>query len=188
MKRRRLKSPIRYPGGKYYAVREIRKHFPPLEGKALLSPFFGGGNLELTLCQEGTRVVGGDIFEPLANFWAQALTDAERLADRAESFYPSSKEKFYALRKSYPTLSDPVERAATFFILNRWSFSGLTFAGGYSQHKSRPHRIQPAIDNLRRFRAPTLSFHHLDYMELMLHFMVSGANKKRSKEILIINA
>ncbi|MBT7252518.1 MAG: DNA adenine methylase, partial [Candidatus Nitrosopelagicus sp.] len=53
-----IKSPLRYPGGKSRAVKEIWKYIEPLEPKTLCSPFFGGGSLEIFCAQQGIKVTG----------------------------------------------------------------------------------------------------------------------------------
>ena len=53
----RVRSPLRYPGGKSRAVSAILETIP--NGiTALTSPFFGGGSIELALVNRGVRVHG----------------------------------------------------------------------------------------------------------------------------------
>jgi DNA adenine methylase len=63
-------SPLRYPGGKSKAIGLILENLPKLKEKKIVSPFFGGGSVELCLSQMlGIKVVGYDIFNMLTNFW-----------------------------------------------------------------------------------------------------------------------
>ena len=68
--KRVLVSPLRYAGGKSKAVGLILDNLPKLREKKIVSPFFGGGSLELCLSQNlGIEVVGYDVFGMLTNFW-----------------------------------------------------------------------------------------------------------------------
>jgi DNA adenine methylase len=63
-------SPLRYAGGKSKAIGFILENLPKLKEKKIISPFFGGGSVELCLSQMlGINVIGYDIFNMLANFW-----------------------------------------------------------------------------------------------------------------------
>ena len=63
-------SPLRYAGGKSNAIGLILEHLPKLPHKRIVSPFFGGGSVELCLSQNlGFEVIGYDVFEMLTNFW-----------------------------------------------------------------------------------------------------------------------
>jgi len=63
-------SPLRYAGGKSKAIGLILENLPKLNEKKIVSPFFGGGSVELCLSQMlGINVIGYDIFNMLANFW-----------------------------------------------------------------------------------------------------------------------
>lgn len=64
-----INTPLRYAGGKSKAVGLILENFPKLKNKLVVSPFFGGGSLELTLTRDlGFKVIGYDIFGILVNF------------------------------------------------------------------------------------------------------------------------
>lgn len=54
------RSLLRYPGGKTRAVDFITKFFPQRLDR-LLSPFFGGGSIELAVAASGTKVYGYDV-------------------------------------------------------------------------------------------------------------------------------
>jgi len=148
---RTVKSPLRYPGGKHKFAPYITRHLP--KGlKEICSPFFGSGSLEIILAGRGIKVHGSDLFEPLVNFWKMELKDPKKLMDVVLEYYPMSSEKFYELREGYKDIKGKLERAAAFFVLNRTSFSGLTFSGGGSpEHISR---FRPTLIN-RLTQIPT---------------------------------
>ena len=63
-----LKSPLRYPGGKSRAVKEITKYFPKAE--EYVFPFTGGASIELFTFQNLSKNIKCyDVFQPLINFW-----------------------------------------------------------------------------------------------------------------------
>ena len=150
-----MKSPLRYPGGKSKAAKTIRS-FMPARMTEMASPFLGGGSVELACAEAGTRVWGADAFEPVVNFWTEALRDPEELARRAWERNPVSRDKFHDLYAEYFTLTDPMERASAFWTLNRTSFSGLTLnrAGYSSGDLNFNARV---VERMRKFRAPNLS-------------------------------
>ncbi len=158
------KSPLRYPGGKSRAVETIRGYIPE-DTKELVTPFLGGGSLELACAASGMKVYGADAFEPLVNFWKQAKAHPVRLSERVRCYHPLTKPKFYNLQKGFEDMEDPLDRAAVFFVLNRCSFSGTTLSGGMSP--GHPRFNENAIDRLRNFRASNLEVRHADYKDMI---------------------
>ena len=158
------KSPLRYPGGKSFATAKIRSYIPA-GTDTLVSPFLGGGSLELACARDGVTVFGSDAFEPLVNFWQNALTDPRALAERVASYFPLPKSSFYALQQTFGRLQSSLERAAVFFVLNRCSFSGTTLSGGMSP--DHPRFTRSAIDRLCRFAGNGLEVQCRDYKDAL---------------------
>ena len=155
-----VRSLLRYPGGKSRAVETIRLYIP--QGtKKLVAPFLGGASVELACAADGIKVYGADAFEPLINFWKQAIQDPVLLSKRVRKYYPLTKPKFYNLQKGFSALSNPLERAAVFYVLNRSSFSGTTLSGGMSP--GHPRFNENSIDRLRDFRSKNLSVQCADF-------------------------
>ena len=157
-----IRSPLRYPGGKSRAVKRILGYFP--DGLDILaSPFFGGGSVELACVSNGIRVCGYDGFEPLVNFWQATLENAEEVARLVRVYHPLSRTKFYALQKRFFNLTDRVEQAATFFALNRSSYSGTTLSGGMSP--GHPRFTPSAIERLAEFETDLLKVECADFKD-----------------------
>jgi DNA adenine methylase len=155
-----LKTLLRYPGGKSRAVKTLNQHLP--SGiKEICSPFFGGGSFELFLAEKGIKVYGYDTFTPLVDFWQEALTNASEMADIVSGFHPLSKERFYALQKQQANFDSKIYRAASFYVLNRCSFSGSTLSGGMSPN--HPRFNENAINRLREFSITNLSVDELSF-------------------------
>jgi len=151
------KSPLRYPGGKSRAVGFISKFIPDREG-FVLSPFLGGGSIELYLASKDKKILGFDIFKPLVEFWQCLLEDSLMLSRIVESFYPLSREQFYLLQKTQSNIEDKFQRAAVYYVLNRSSFSGSTLSGGMSP--SHPRFTKSSILRIKQFYNPNL---HVEY-------------------------
>lgn len=157
------RSPLRYPGGKSRAVKSIYSIIPAHETK-LCSPFLGGGSIELA-CTTKMQVYGADIFEPLTAFWRVLLKQPERLANRVEQYYPLTRANFYYHQKRFIHLTDEVEQAAAFFVLNRSSFSGTTLSGGMSP--GHPRFTPSAIERLRSFKVDNFQVERADYRDVI---------------------
>ena len=84
-------SPLRYPGGKSKAVGLILENLPLLKNKKIISPFFGGGSVELVLSQKlGFNVIGYDIFEMLVNFWNQIINNPIEFSNELKKLIPDT--------------------------------------------------------------------------------------------------
>lgn len=157
------RSPLRYPGGKSRAVMSIYSCIPENETE-LCSPFLGGASIELA-CSTRMQVYGSDIFEPLTAFWNALLKTPEELIERVKSYYPLSRTKFYNLQKRYLELTEEVERAAAFFVLNRSSFSGTTLSGGMSP--GHPRFTRSAIERLKDFKTDNFEVECADFRDVI---------------------
>ena len=153
------KSPLRYPGGKTRAVNSILPYFPDKPG-ILVSPFFGGGSVELAAAKLGWKVLGYDRYQPLVDFWQTVLTDPAILADAVMDYYPLSRAEFYRLQQQ-ESLTTQLAEATRYFVLNRCSFSGTTMSGGMSPGHDR--FTQSAIDRLRTFHVGKLWVEQADF-------------------------
>jgi DNA adenine methylase len=157
------RSPLRYPGGKQRAVKSIYSFIPKSETK-LCSPFLGGASIELA-CTTRMQVHGADIFEPLIAFWRVLLSNPDKLIARVRSYLPLTRTRFYSTQKHFIHLTDEVERAAAFFVLNRSSFSGTTLSGGMSPN--HPRFTESAITRLQDFKANNFVVECADFKDVI---------------------
>lgn len=157
------RSPLRYPGGKSKAVKLITELIP--QGTTeLVSPFFGGGSIELHCAAQGMRVYGYDAFKPLVAFWNLLLSDRDRLVAEVQKHHPLSREQFYALQKQHrDELTD--EQGILFFVLNRASFSGTTLSGGCSEDSLKGRFTVSSIERLASFQIDNLSVQLADFQD-----------------------
>ena len=155
------RSPLRYPGGKTRGVEAITSFFP--QGiESMMSPFFGGGSVELSAAAKGIKVLGYDVFSPLVEFWQCLIEDPEMLAEEVEKHFPLSKNKFYELQHTQTSFSTKLERAAVYYVLNRSSFSGSTLSGGMSPN--HPRFTHSSIERLRQFHNSNISVRKADFI------------------------
>lgn len=141
-------SLLRYPGGKTKAINQL-KEFIPAGTKEICSPFFGGGSFELYLSTKGVKIHAYDNFDLLVNFWQCVLENSNMLSHNVELLFPLSKERFYSLQKKVNNIPNKWMRAATFYALNRSSFSGMGLSGGMSPN--HPRFTESSIYRLSEF-------------------------------------
>ena len=163
------KSPLRYPGGKTRAIQILDRYIQDFKCKRILSPFFGGGSFELYLYDKGYQVMANDLFKPLYIFWktVQSVPDLELVVEAVRKKMPISKEQFHALRDSIGKLSEPVDIAAAYYIINRTSFSGSTFCGGFSKEAATGRLNESSLKTLSSLKINGIQFSNLNYSEFL---------------------
>jgi len=148
-----IKSPLRYPGGKQKIVSKLF----PLTPKNIIEyrePFLGGGSVFLHFKQQENEIKHwwiNDGYQPVANFWQQVANcsdDTIKMIRALMKDHPDGKDLHKTLRRLYNEFHDEEDTAAAFFILNRCSFSGLTFSGGYSQQAFEGRLTESSIKKL----------------------------------------
>lgn len=178
---------LRYPGGKSRAVKIIAPILEAIGGGKLMSPFFGGGSIELAMVKRGWKVRGYDGWAPLVNFWKKVLEDSDKVADIVDMLRPVGNPAYTAMQKGYEDLDDPWTQAAVFYTLNRCAHTGTGMTGGKTNWRGKPGDKEycadackhcPAnprltdknVDKLRAFDAPELRVNLHDFtVSLMKH-------------------
>jgi len=167
-------SILRYPGGKSRAAKFIADRFPYRTPKEIVSPFFGGGSVEFLLASRGATIYGYDNFFSLACFWNHVKTNCHELAFLIPKYYPLTKMEFIHMQNRLVNYDVGqvcnLDCAASFFVLNRASFSGTTLSGGMSP--DHPRFNLGCIQRLKEFekRMRNVSVEHKDFEEsLALH-------------------
>ena len=96
--KRYLGSPLRYAGGKSLAVGFVVELLPD-NLQRLVSPFLGGGAIEIAIANEmNVEVLAYDVFDILTNYWNIQITQPEALYKRLADFAPS-RPTFAAVKK-----------------------------------------------------------------------------------------
>jgi DNA adenine methylase len=166
---RRIKMPLRIPGGKSRAVGCVLPYVPSSVA-LVVSPFAGGLWVEGHLAAGGKRVIAYDKDPNLINFWRCAKENISRLTKIVVGLFAEfdgfdenrRAEAFYRLRSRYPTIIEPYERGASWFILNRCCFSGAALRCGYGRkHYARFDRA--SIQRLRNVDLRRFEFAAQDF-------------------------
>ena len=163
--KRYCKSPLRYAGGKSLAVGYIVEHMPNNIDK-IVSPFIGGGSVEIACANElGLKVQGYDVFDILTNYWKVQLRMPLKLANRISKWEPNNevyKEVKERLRKHWAKeelIESPLELAAHYWFNHNLSY-GPGFLGWMSKIYQEEKRYERLVDKLRKFRSANLKVDH----------------------------
>jgi len=157
------KTPIRYAGGKTRAIKHIIPYFPK-DLKNVISPFMGGGSLEVYLTNLDVNVHGFDIFNPLVTFWDEMINNNKNFVNFLKTIEPTSnnykvikdklinweytqemlkgwKTKFYV--RENPLKLTPVEIASYYYFNHNTSYGP-----GYLGWPSSVYLTQPKWDKM----------------------------------------
>jgi DNA adenine methylase len=171
--RSKRRSTLAYTGGKTRGVPSIvpviLHTLCQIGDDKLVSPFLGGGSVELACQAEGVKVYGYDIDPNLISFYYYLLNDPNQLANEAQKYLTAgingNHHAFQQLKKLVPALPHSIQKAAGYFVVNRLSYGGLTFSGG----NKAVNELKPSnIENIRTFSAPNLSVSLADYRQALL--------------------
>lgn len=171
--KRYLGSPLRYPGGKSLAVGLISEHLPKDVTK-VVSPFIGGGSVEIALAKElGLEVVGYDIFDLLVNYWQQQTINGEKLYEKLSKM-PPTKEEYERVKNilkehwnkvdGYDGKLDPID-AAVYYYYNMQLSYGPGFLGWMSSIYQSEKKYQSTIEKVKNFYVPNLKVYHKSFDE-----------------------
>ncbi|MYC75142.1 DNA adenine methylase [Candidatus Poribacteria bacterium] len=166
--RKLAKSPLRYPGGKSRALKQILPLIP-VNISEFREPFVGGGSVFFAIRSLfQNRITSywiNDLNYDLYCFWKQARDDGPSLVDaliEKRSTATDGRTLFEELTKTKDELSQNREllcefqRAVRFFVLNRITFSGVVDSGGYSQSAFEKRFTDSSIERVKNI-CPYLS-------------------------------
>ena len=174
----KLKTPLRYPGGKSRAIPKLCEWLPSRKITEYREPFLGGGSMALEMTKrlpEDVPIWVNDLYKPLINFWKALQTDGEPLTqmilDRKKQ-HPDQDSARKLFGEAKDILNDAtqtsVDRAAAFYIVNKCSFSGLTESSSFSKSASDSNFSIRGIERLpeyskliQRWKITSLSYEEL---------------------------
>lgn len=167
-----VKSPLRYPGGKSKALKQITPLVPFF--REYREPFVGGGSLFYYFKQEFPyrQYWLNDLYPGLYAFWISSRDNNNELTtivnEWKESF-TNGKELYDFLKKNVDEF-DLLHKAAAFFIFNRITFSGTTESGGYSEQAYHLRFTDSSIERVRLTENILLNttITNCDYEELLI--------------------
>jgi DNA adenine methylase len=168
-------SVLRYAGGKTRACKilmeVINKYFDLRKCKYLISPFFGGGSFEFHFqnMNPKIKIIANDKFTPLYNFWKEVKEDKNSLIEELKKIKNVKKEEFFNYRKEINYYNeDSKKQAIIYFIINRCSFSGTTFSGGFSEEASKKRFTLSSIEKIGNLDLSLIEFHNKDFSEFII--------------------
>ena len=173
-----MRTPIRYAGGKSRAYDFISSYIPfwP-RPKKIVSPFFGGGSLEIKWASElGIPIEGYDVFWVLTNYWKHQIKNPERLFEILKELEPTKEQydeikdtllhwdKVQELFKNWKT--DHYDRksqeldydlGAAYYWFNHNLSYGPMFLGWFSSiYLEKESLYNNSIERVKNFNVPNL--------------------------------
>lgn len=115
---------LKWAGGKYPLIEEIRRHLP--EGRCLIEPFVGAGSVFLNTQYE--EYILSDINADLISLYNIVKAQPDNFIRDARALFTEARntpDVFYALRTRFNACEEPYERALLFLYLNRHCYNGL---------------------------------------------------------------
>ncbi|WP_414755028.1 DNA adenine methylase [Anabaena sp. CCY 9910] len=169
-----LKSPLRYPGGKSKAIKQIIEYLPA-SFHEYREPFVGGGSVFIYLKQKfpKLKIWINDLNTELFLFWRLAQSNLPELVQeirRVKDRYQDGKSLFLELTTVDVTSLSDFDRAVRFFILNRITFSGTVESGGFSQQAFQKRFTYSSIERLEKLEnilTEDIKITNLDYSQLL---------------------
>jgi DNA adenine methylase len=174
-----MRTPIRYAGGKSRAYDFISSYIPfwP-RPKRIISPFIGGGSLEVRWASElGIEVQGYDVFNVLVNYWKHQINNPKGLYNILKGLEPTKEQydeikdillhwdKVQELFKNWKTdhydrTSKPLddELGAAYYWFNHNLSYGPMFLGWFSSiYLKKDSLYENSINRVRDFSVSNLS-------------------------------
>ena len=153
------KTPLRYPGGKSRACTKMDQYLLKVSDcKEYREPFLGGGSVAIHITKKYPHldVWVNDLYEPLYNFWRVLQDDSnalyETLCDlKSRHPEPESAKELFLKSKEYlndESNNDSLQRAVSFYTINKCSFSGLTESSSFSKQASDSNFSMRGIEKL----------------------------------------
>ena len=180
-----MKTPIRYAGGKSRAIKHITPYVTNVN--KIVSPFLGGGSLEVHWASLGKEVVGYDLFDVLVNFWNVLLNNKEELVEKLKEITPTSEEysrikeilmkwdNTQEMLKDWKT--DHYKRdevinldnitAAAYYYFNHNTSYGPGYLGWGSSVYLTEKKWNDMIDKISKFELPNLSVAQGSFEEII---------------------
>ena len=156
-----LKTPLRYPGGKSRACVKMDSYFPDIRNyDEFREPFLGGGSVAIHVTKKypNLNIWVNDLYEPLVNFWQQLQMFGVDMKDKLvdlKSEYNTPDKARELFQKSKVCINEPIlsnlDRAVSFYVVNKCSFSGLTESSSFSEQASNNNFSMRGIEKLPEY-------------------------------------
>lgn len=187
-------SPLRYAGGKSKAIGLILEKLPKLKEKKIVSPFFGGGSVELCISQMlGIEVIGYDVFNMLVNFWNVLINHKNEFIDELlnfdineeeftynrhvllnywEKIKPSdlnykTKKKIELKKEDLTKLDNDIIKQAVYYYYNMTLSYGPMFLGWPSSNEINKEKFKRRIDKIKEMNLINLQIDCASFQEVL---------------------
>ena len=189
-------STLRYGGGKSLAVGNIVELLPD-DIDCIVSPFIGGGSVEIAFAKElGLKVIAYDVFDLLVNYWQMQVNHPKELYEKLNLLSPTPEEytRVKDILKShwnkidgYDGKLDPLDLAAYYYFNMQLSY-GPGFLGWMSSIYKSEKKYRTTIEKVRDFDVKNLEVyterfetsipkHINDFMYLDPPYFLEGDSK-----------
>lgn len=165
---------MRYAGGKSWAVGYILEYLPE-NIKGLVSPFFGGGSVEIAVAKElGIPVIGYEIFDILVNYWNFQINQPHLLSKELTKFKPNKETYKFVKNK----LKDhwegskklPPLKLAVYYYFNHNLSYGPGFLGWMSSVYANEKVYQKMIEKVRDFNVKNIKIECASFEKVLPKF------------------
>tara|TARA_B100000073_G_scaffold347733_1_gene363088 strand:+ start:42 stop:914 length:873 start_codon:yes stop_codon:yes gene_type:complete len=180
---KKLKTPLRYPGGKSRVAAHLLKWIPK-DITEYREPFLGGGSMAIEFTKQfpDVPVWVNDKYEYLYNFWVQLQKNGEDLSDvlqaiKLENSTEDKARELFNAAKTEIGKADSFRQAVLFWVLNKCSYSGLTENSAFSASASRQNFTVRGAKALAEYSDMIQHWHitNIDY-ELVMNRELSKRN------------
>jgi len=158
--KRVIETSIRYAGGKSLAVGYIIKLLPNNINR-LISPFFGGGSVEIT-CNKylDLEIIGFDIFNILVNYWDIQINNPKKLFKKL-SLLKADKESYKIVKAKLKAhwenkMKLPSLTLAAYYYFNHNLSYGPGFLGWPSKIYLNEKRYKKILEKVKNFSVKNL--------------------------------
>ncbi|HOB28069.1 MAG TPA: DNA adenine methylase [Bacteroidales bacterium] len=158
--KRYLGSPLRYAGGKSWAVGYVIEKLPDNIDR-LISPFFGGGSIEIAIAKElGIQVLGFEIFDILVNYWKIQIEKPEDLYNELSKLNPT-KETYNIIKEELKKhwegkIKLPPLKLAAYYYFNHNLSYGPGFLGWMSSVYADKNMYQRLLERVKNFNVKNI--------------------------------
>ena len=163
----KVKSPLRYPGGKFYALKHIMPYIECVDHDEYREPFLGGGSVFFAKTKVKYNILNDLEFE-IINFYKSILDDEMKckLIDRFEKEV-ANKVRHNEVKQMIP--KNALEKAFKTYYLNRTSYCGIinSPAWGYAEGKSSPPKNWGKFIENASAKLNNVELFSLDYSDIL---------------------
>jgi len=172
--KRYLGSPLRYAGGKSWAVGYVIENLPEGINK-LVSPFFGGGSIEIAVAKElGIEVIGFEIFDILVNYWEVQIEKPNDLYQELVKLEPDKQTYNWVKQKLKEHWEAKIKLSslelASYYYFNHNLSYGPGFLGWMSSVYANKEMYNRLLERVKNFNVKNIKVECANFEETIPKF------------------